>query len=62
MAPPSVRTPHPKDLKYLPMNDLAQTVADRGLRHVLFSFTDLFGVQRAMVTFEPTPITSPVIS
>lgn len=29
------------------MNDLAHTVADRGLRHVLFSFTDLFGVQRA---------------
>jgi len=29
------------------MNDLAHIVANRGLRHVLFSFTDLFGVQRA---------------
>jgi len=29
------------------MTDLAHTVADLGLRHLLFSFTDLFGVQRA---------------
>jgi glutamine synthetase len=29
------------------MPDLASLVADHGLRHVLFSFTDLFGVQRA---------------
>ena len=29
------------------MNDLAHIFANRGLRHVLFSFTDLFGVQRA---------------
>lgn len=30
-----------------PMTDLASLAADRGLRHLLFSFTDLFGVQRA---------------
>ena len=30
-----------------PMTDLARCIADRGLRHLLFSFTDLFGVQRA---------------
>jgi len=29
------------------MTDLARLAADRGLRHLLFSFTDLFGVQRA---------------
>jgi len=29
------------------MTDLASLAADRGLRHLLFSFTDLFGVQRA---------------
>lgn len=29
------------------MIDLAHVAADRGLRHLLFSFTDLFGVQRA---------------
>ena len=29
------------------MTDLARCIADRGLRHLLFSFTDLFGVQRA---------------
>ena len=30
-----------------PMTDLAHVAADRGLRHLLFSFSDLFGVQRA---------------
>ncbi len=29
------------------MTDLATFAADRGIRHFLFSFTDLFGVQRA---------------
>jgi len=29
------------------MTDLARFAADQGLRHLLFSFTDLFGVQRA---------------
>ena len=29
------------------MSDLAHVAAERGLRHLLFSFSDLFGVQRA---------------